>query len=252
MTTHDHISKEELQTRVIYSLVTSAVKLAHAFGLPLKELLRSVETAYFREVRESGATLSETADALGVSQRTAVRLSKQLRDAFLLPEISHNLPRRIEILLDTRPMGVARLVQLLPNVSQDHVRGVLEGLVAAGRLREVPGRTVMYATVSDLRRLPRDTWIARVGALNSFAENLANTTYGRFFRSEPKSFARTLSFSMRPGALERLGSLYEDEILDTVRQLNTEADEADEHVGMQMSVCWAPYEYLNNAEGEDT
>ena len=114
MATHEHISNEELQQRVIYSLVTSAVKLARAFGLPLKDLLRAVETAYFREVRDGGATLADTAHALGVSQRTAVRLSKQLREAFLLPEISHNLPRRIEVMLATRPMGLARLVQLLP------------------------------------------------------------------------------------------------------------------------------------------
>lgn len=252
MATHEHISNEELQQRVIYSLVTSAVKLARAFGLPLKDLLRAVETAYFREVRDGGATLADTAHALGVSQRTAVRLSKQLREAFLLPEISHNLPRRIEVMLATRPMGLARLVQLLPHVSEDHVRGILDGLVAAGRLREVPGRTVMFEAVSDLRRLPRDGWIAKVGALNSFAENLANTAYGRFFRDEPRAFARTLSFSMRPGALERLGALYEESILGTVRQLNTDADEADEHVGMQMSVCWAPYEYLDTVEGEDS
>jgi hypothetical protein len=252
VTTHDHISPDELKLRVIYSLATSAVKLARAFRIPLKDLLRAVETAYFREVRNGGATLSETADALGVSQRTAVRLSKQLREAFLLPEVSHNLPRRIEVMLATRPMGVARLVQLLPNVNEDHVRGIVDGLVAAGRLREVSGRTTMYETASDLRRLPRDSWIAKVGALNSLAENLANTAYGRFFRDEPRAFARTLSFSMRPGALERLGALYEASILDTVRQLNTDADEAHEHVGMQMSVCWAPYEYLDTVEGEES
>ena len=90
------------------------------------------------------------------------------------------------------------------------------------------------------------------GDMDSFAENLANTAYGRFFRDEPRAFARTLSFSMRPGALERLGALYEESILGTVRQLNTDADEADEHVGMQMSVCWAPYEYLDTVEGEDS
>ena len=119
------------------------------------------------------------------------------------------------------------------------------------QIREVKGRTLMYEVVTDLRRLPRDTWMARVGALNSFLENLANTAYGRFFKAEPLSFARTLSFSMRRDDVEGLGAVYEKRILPAVQDLNEQADEADDAEQMQMSVCWAPYEYLASKEGDE-
>ena len=250
MATESDIPPKELQRRVLYSLIMSAVRIARKFRIPLKELISLVETGYFREIRAEGRTLKESAELLGVSQRTAVRLSKQLRDAFFIPEVGHNLPRRIEFMLATRPMGAARLVQVLRDTDASLVEQTIQDLLAGGRIREVRGRTLMYEAVTDLRRLPRDTWMARVGGLNSFVENITNTTYGRFFTGDQRTFARTLTFSLRPEDLEVLGALYEQQVLRTVRELGDEADAAESAVDMQLSVCWAPYEYLTS-EDED-
>lgn len=252
MSEEGNISDSELQRRVVYSLLMSAVKLARVFGMPLKELTGWVETAYFREVRAQGLTLREASEALDVSHRTAVRLSKQLRESFFfLPEASHNLQRRVEFMLGPQAMSAARIRQVLPDVDAEQVDQVLAELLKQGRVREVPGRTLMYQSVGSVRRLPRDTWMARIGALNSFVENLAGATYGRFFHQEPRAFARTVSFPVAPEDFERLQRLYEEQLRPTLEELGQGAEGNDDSVPMQLSLCWAPYEYLQESNDED-
>jgi hypothetical protein len=232
-------------------MALAAVKLARRFGMPLKELTDWVETAYFREVRAQGKTLKEAGDVLGVSQRTAVRLSKQLRESFFfLPEAHHNLQRRIEFMLGAQAMGAARVKQVLPDIDPEQVEEALASLLAQGRVAEVSGRTLMYRSVADVRRLPRDTWMERIGGLNSFVENLASATYGRFFAREERAFARTVSFPMSPQDLARLRALYEDQVRPALEQLGAEADQHGDGVPMQLSLCWAPYEYLQVLDSE--
>ena len=129
MSNEGDITAKELEKRVIYSLLKAAVRLSRVFGVPLKELVYWVETAYFRELRATGKTLKETSEALSVSQRTAVRLSKQLRESFFRPEVTHSLPLRIEFMLWARPMGEARIVQVLPDADEAQVREALETLL---------------------------------------------------------------------------------------------------------------------------
>ncbi|MEL6177688.1 MAG: hypothetical protein AAFS10_01985 [Myxococcota bacterium] len=255
MTDKDHdseqISDNELRRRVIYSVLLPAVKLAYLFNIPLKELLGWVETAYFHEVRSTGATLKETSQTLKISQRTAVRLSKQLRESFFLPEVKHNLPRRIEFMLWTQPMSEARLVQVLRDVEPEKVREALVALQTRGRIVEKQGRTLMYETRANLRRLPRDTWMARIGGLNSLMENVTNTIYGRFFHNEERAFARTLSFQMPATGLGRLKELYEAQLLPRLKSISDDAVPGDEEgFEMQLTLCWAPYEYTSQMDSD--
>ena len=242
------ISPKELEKRVIYSLLKAAVRLSRVFKVPLKELVYWVETAYFRELRGMGGTLKETSEALSVSQRTAVRLSKQLRESFFLPEVKHSLPLRIEFMLWARPMGEARIVQVLPDANEAQVREALEGLLESGRIRERRGRTLMYEKVTNLRRLPRDTWMARIGALNSLMENLSNATYGRFFRGEKKAFARTMRFQIDPDDFAELLKIYESTLLPRLTEISDKGEQCEHAVAMQLSLCWAPYEYIDTQE----
>lgn len=262
------IPDEELQRRVIFSMLLPAVRLARLFGLPLKELSKWLETAYFHELRTNGQeqTLREIAGALSVSERTAAKLSKQLRERFMLPETQHNLVRRIEFLLGTEAMSEARLLQLIPDAEPKDIRQTLSGLREQGRLREVVGRTVKLELTRAVHRLPRDTWIARVGALNSFAENLTNATFGRFFRDESRAFARTVTFHAEPGTFDWLPEFYETEIVPGLkaRMRNSGAVQADDasaelsnptssSEAVQLSLCWAPYQYTDqtNPQGDD-
>lgn len=249
-TSHD-IPEDELAERVVYALLRPAVRLASAFGLPLKHVVGLLESAYFHELRRSGFTLREAGDRLQVSQRTTVRLAKDLRERFVQPELEHNLPRRIEFMLWARPMSEARLCQVLPEVDADEIHDALGMLLGEGRIEVRAGRAMEYAPVSNLRKLPRDTWMRRLGGLNTLVDNVADATFGRFFRDEPRTFARSLSFQLPRGGTERLRRWYEESVLPHIVELSDEAT-GDDVESVQLSLCWAPYEFIREAAGDES
>ena len=213
LTTADEIGEVELAHRVLFALLRSVVRIAGVFRVPLKDVVQLLESAYFRETRGRAPTLRALARELGVSQRTADRLAAQNRATFLVPELEHHLPRRIEFMLAAEPASLARLGQLLPDVTEDEIASVIEALTREGRLERDGERTVVYRPVPGVRTLPRDTWVRRVGALTSFSDNLADAVFGRFFRNDDRAFARTLTFSMLPSDVRLLSEWYQREML---------------------------------------
>ncbi len=234
------LPQEEVQQRVIYSLLGPCVALAAEFGVPLEELVGWVRVAYFQHLRERGLTLREASDRLGVSTRTSKRLSQALKVSFLRPELEHNLPVRIEFMLRAEPMSAARLAQVIHDVPAELVRSALEQLVAEERVQAQSGRTTTYAVVRSVNSLVRDTWLARIGGLNSLLGNVKDTVLGRFFRSDPTSLARTLSFRLaREGGVEALHEAL-GLLVDRIAALE-EAAGADAEP-YRLSVVLAPYE----------
>jgi len=239
------ISASELSQRVAYALLRAAVRYATAAGLTAAEVAELLETASFEEVRARGATLDEAAARLGVSRRTAARLSQQLKSRFLEASRAHSLPRRIEFMLGAESLSEARLRQVIRDVDGEAVSAALAELVREGRVEPVPGRVTTYRASAGVRSLARDTWVRRVGALSSFAENLADAAYGRFALDDARAFARTLSFHVAPERLGELQTLYERALLPAIVALGADAEEAAGPVGMKLSVCWAPYELID-------
>ena len=90
----------------------------------------------------------------------------------------------------------------------------------------------------------------RVGGLTSFAENLADAAYGRFFKAEPRAFARTLSFQAPVGATDELGEWYEAAVLAKIIELSDRAEQTPDKEDLQLSLCWAPYEYIRTQGDE--
>ncbi|MCB9507758.1 MAG: hypothetical protein H6700_02685 [Myxococcales bacterium] len=248
----DDITSGELTQRVVYALLHPPVRVANALGLSLRQLSELVETAYFQEVRAEGATLDAAAERLGISRRTASRLATQLRERFLLPELRHNLPRRLEFMLSAEPLSATRLKQLLADVDGDDIDAALAALVEEGRVELVAGRTPTYRPAAAVRKLQRDTWVKRIGGLTSLAGNVADAAYGRFFKDDPRSFARTLSFRVAAGAEARLTAWYESALLPMVVAADQEADEVGEATSMQLSLCWAPYELIREPHTGET
>ena len=108
-----------------------------------------------------------------------------------------------------------------------------------------------YSPISSLRKLPRDTWLRRIGGLNSFVDNLTDATHGRFFGGDERAFARTLSFKIPEGAHTELEEWYENAVLANVIAMNAAAQESGgPQAAFQLSLCWAPYEYTEN-QGEE-
>jgi hypothetical protein len=247
--TTDDISQDELVLRVVHALLRPAVQIGGVFGVSVKELTRLLESAYFQDQRARTATLRETATRLGISERSAERLSKQARETFLLPELKHHLPRRIEFMLAATPMSSARIAQVLRDVEEADIANALNGLVEAGRIKLDGDRTAVYEPVEGVRSMERDSWVGRVGGLASFAENLANAAWGRFFNQESAAFARTLTFRLTPERVQQLTAWYSEQVLPHIVQWSAEADAAgvDDTTAMQMSLCWAPYEAISQA-----
>ena len=241
----------ELQQRVIFSLLGPAIRSAASSGVPMKAFAAWVQVAYFEHLRHAGMTLKEASEVLGVSERTAKRLSQQFKTSFLRPEFEHNLPVKIEFMLRATPMSGARLAQVLKEVPPETIQGAIDRLLDEGRIAENPGRTVTYQVVKSINSLVRDTWLARIGGLNSLLENLSDTIRGRFFEMDARSFARTMTFHVRPERYARLQEIF-DLLVEEIARLDEDAQAAEETVPVRLSLFFSPFDrFGGEADPED-
>ena len=241
-TTDETIGRDELQRRVVHSLLLPAVRLAKVFGIPLKEMVGYLQLAYYHELRKDGLRLKDVSDQMDISMRSAARLSKQLKTNFFRPEREHGLPRQIEFVLWHEALSLPRLKRELTNVSGEAVEEALEQLLSEDRVSRIAGRTVTYGVTRGSSRLVRDRWTARIGALNSMVSNICDVVYGRFFTSSSRSWARTLSLRVRPEDLGKLKALYEDRIWTELSALDEAAAGDPAALSINLTVCWADYE----------
>ena len=235
------LPQDELEQRVLFSLLQPVVSMATLFGVNTKDLAGWLQLAHLKHLRARGLTLREAGEQLGVSERTAKRLFRQLKVNFLRPESEHNLSVTLEFMLRAAPMSEARLTQVLRHVPAEDVRKALEQMLAEGRVAPREGRTVTYEVIKSVNSMVRDTWLARIGGLNSLLQNLTDTVYGRFFRGDPRSFARTLTFNVMP---ERYGALQEqfEAMVATIAELDEEAEGDPDAVPVRLSLYYAPFE----------
>ena len=247
------IDDRELQRRVLYALVRPLVRMAEAFRVPLAEVVDLVEVAYFHHLRDRGLRLADIGTRLDISERTAKRLAKQLRETFLDAERRYDLPVRIEFMVWATPMSRTKVKQVLGHLDKDEVDAAIEQLLAEGRLSEETGRTPRLVVDAHVTSLVRDTWLARIGGLNSFLGNLTDAVFGRFFRAEPRAFARTLNFLVRREDQPALDRLFAETLVPTIRALDEAAQGQPDADTVRLSLCWAPYHYLDHqlADGGD-
>lgn len=233
----------------MFALLAPAVRLAFTFGIPLRELCDWLRLAYFQETRRRGQRMREAARTLDVSMRTVAMLSSELKQNFLDAQQQVGLPRRVEFMLWAAPLSAARLRQVLRGIEPGAVDRALETLLEQGRIREVPGRTTRYEVVrSEFRLVDEKGWLARIDGLENFMGTVANAVYGRFFRNEPRAFARTLSFHVRADSAERMRELYENTIWEALRAMDAEAKGKPDSTMLDLSILWAPYDYLEHEE----
>lgn len=249
------ITNEERQRRVLYSLLRPAVRLARIFSIPLREMVRWFELAYFHELRQVDFTQREAAGLFDVSRRKVAQLAKRLKQNFFKPEREEGLPRRIEFMLWAGPESEGRIHQNLSAYSADEVEEALELLVEQERLVKEEGRTTHYRVPKHEFRLYRDDWLAKIDGLNDHLESVADSVFGRFFEEDDRAFARTLTFRIRDEDLDELRELYESVVFPTLAELDAAArDESDdideESTEMRLSMNWAPHQ-LTERYGDD-
>lgn len=248
------ISDEELRLRIVYSLFGPVAKLARRFVLPLKKLSSFFEVACYHELKRASHTLQQSAERLGISRRKVAQLSKRLKQNFFRPEHDHELPRRIEYMLWAGSMTEGRIHQALPEHDKEEVDEALDTLLRQERLEVLQREpTCKYAVPDSEFRLYEKNWMARIDGLNNLLSNLTDAVVGRFFEGDDRSFARTLNFRIREQDIEKLRELYEEEIYQTLVELEEKVEEADsdEVVEMSLSALWAPTELADTEEDDN-
>lgn len=241
----DDIGERELRDRVVYALMLPAVRVARHFGIPLKQMKRWIETAYYDEVRREDMTVREAADQLDVSTSKVSLLSRQLKENFLQPETDQQVARRIEFMLWAQPLSLARIQQVLTDVPDDEVDEAVEQLLEESRIGvDDSGRTTSYELNIEASRRTWDSWLARIDGLENALSNVADAVYGRFFRDEDRAFARTLTFRVPRDDIEELRQFYEQRLFSFVDELDDRAETTDDPLPISLSLIWAPYRYL--------
>ena len=255
----ESIARRELDRRVLLGAISLGVKLAMRLEIPLKEVTSLMRVAYMRELRARGLSLMECADMLGVSERTAKNLARELRQSFELPDKEHALPTRIEFMLWRAPMSLARLKQVIQDHSSSEVEDAVKLLLEQERVTLDPAQSVYVTTQSVNSQLSTD-WVKRVGGLNSLIDNLTRTITRRFFtpqgeeeelEADLSAFARTLSFYVSRGRLKELQELFWKKVVPEIAALDQASHEEQDAYSVKMTLFWAaePEEKPDDEQG---
>ena len=249
----EEISRAELQDRVLYALLGPSSRLARLFGTQLGTLRDLAEMAYYHETKRQGMKMKEVAELMDVSISKVALLSRALKENFLREEAQAELPRRIEFMLWAQPLSLAKIKQVLTDVSAQDVNRAIRELLDEGRIiKEKQDANVLYRLAISTDRRVWDSWLARVDGLNNVLRNVTDAIYARFFTSEQAAFARTLTFRVRPEDLERLQEFYEKQLFKLVQELDAATeDEPGTAVPISLSVFWAPYDFLKSHAGAE-
>jgi hypothetical protein len=159
-------------------------------------------------------------------------------------------------------MSRVRLKQVLRDEPAE-VDEVVDALLASGRLVADGARTPRLKPSAAVQRLVRDTWMVRIGALNSLLGNVGDAVYGRFLDKSPRAFARTLNFLVRPEDQPELDRFFEEQLVPFATALDerasaakdseTEPIEGEAEAGettaqaYRLSICWAPYDHMTRS-----
>ncbi|MBN1947200.1 MAG: hypothetical protein JW797_16130 [Bradymonadales bacterium] len=233
-------SSGQTTIRVLYSALLPAVRFAAAASIPLKELKRLIELAYYQEARRRRFKLKEITRLLSVSMAKAGLLSRQLKEHFARPESERGLPRRILALLWAGPLSEVRIAQVLDDVESSELSEALRVLQAEQRIEAEQGRTVVrYRLAAPQHRLVHDHWMARIDGLNNLMRSISQAVEARFLGSDERAFARTLSFRVKSEQVPKLEQLYREQIFPLVTQLDAEVGEEDGSLPLTLSITWA-------------
>jgi transcriptional regulator with XRE-family HTH domain len=246
----DAIAPQELQWRVVYSLLRPAVRLASSFELSLRDLKEWLGVSYLHELKRRGLTQNESADRIGVSRRTIISLSRKLRENFFEPERHEGAQRRILFMLWAEAMSAGRLKQSLGGeFEEDEIEDALATLVEQGSIRrEERQGTAHYELERGEFRLYKDNWIARIDALNNQLDHISDTVFARFFTQDRSSFVRTITLSVREQDLSELERLYREVIFPELVRLDEAAAGQKDVQPMEISISWAPKDFISTTE----
>ncbi len=197
----EHEAIEELPSRLVFSLLQAAVRVAARVHMPLDRITDLLRTAYFLEYRRRHPRdLATVAEQLGVSLRTAGTLNRTLKDDFFAPENRVEPLRLVTGALLGQARSEEELEQLI-GLELPEVRRAIVHLEEVGwaRKRE-DGRVELSGT---FRSYLADDRQARVDGINHQMSILADSVWSRFIkRDDATAGARSWAFAAKPEAVE--------------------------------------------------
>jgi hypothetical protein len=236
----------ELQRRLVFSLLRPVARLSRLFRLPLGTLEDLCRLAYFEELRRGGATpQAEVARIFGRSLRTVGQLEREYRDDFLAPEHEVERTRRLEDALESGPLTAAEAATRLGE-SADELRGVLEGLAAAGRVHRLPDDR--FALNHAFASLVRQDLTGRIDGLNHQLDVVTAAILTRFFNPSAPMIARTLSFVADPATVEALAQRLAREMRATCGDAEEAALESGRAHRYGATLALAPMDALDEVQ----
>lgn len=209
----------DLPSRIVFSLLRGAVRLASRMGLPLKQVVQLVRLAYYQELRESHPRDRKAIAAkLGISLRTAAELGSQMKTAFTEPEETVMFSRRVRQRIDDQPTSTPELLTEL-DADPAALDAVLQTLVFNGWIELFEGRWRVRGAIQSYLG---GSLIQKVDGLNRLQDVVSDAAWASFF-GDPTSTttARTWVFHADPQAF----TAFRDESIRSLRGQTVELDE---------------------------
>lgn len=208
-----------IATRIVYSLLKPAVKLAARGGLRMGEVLDLVQLAYFEEMRRHHPReLQAIAEKLDLSLRTVSTLNRRIKEAFFAAETQVQPARHVAALLQDEPLSLAELKRKAPELTERVLSDALR-LLRDNEWVVVNKRK--YQLTSRLRSYIDDSITRRIDGLNNQMEILASSVARRFFDDDAEAVGRSWAFSARREDIRQF-------LEDTMRQLRHSAIDLEE------------------------
>lgn len=192
----DHEAVEELSSRLVFSLLQAAVRVATRVHMPLDRITELLRTAYFVEYRRRHPRdLEEVAKKLGVSLRTAGTLNRSLKGDFFTPETRVEPLRLVTGALLGQPRTAEEL-ETVTGMELAEVKRAVRHLEEVGWATTSPEGAVELS--GSFRSFLADDLMARVDGINHHMAVVADSVWERFVRrNSTTAGARTWAFAAR-------------------------------------------------------
>lgn len=185
-----------LASRLVYSLLKPAVKVAAKANLPMGEVLDLLQLAYFEEMRRHHPReLSAIAERLDLSLRSVSTLNRRLKEAFFAAETQVQPARRIAAILLDGPKTIAELKRAAPEMGERSVKSAVDFLRGNGWVELEKRR---YQLSSRLRSYIDESITRRIDGLNNQMDILAASVWRRFIEGDDTAIGRSWVFAARP------------------------------------------------------
>ena len=166
-----------LSSRLVFSLLRGAVRLAARFEMPMAKLIQLTRLAYFAELRrQSPRDLAWVADRLDLSVRTAGSMNKVLKGDFFAPETEVQPIRDVTRILLKGPQTTDQLMAAT-GLGAGETSRVVHLLQANGWVASADGTHTMKSGVRSFVTADLDR---RIDGLNNQMDLLTRSVWSRF------------------------------------------------------------------------